>query len=72
MLATGHGWQSIYPLAPLAADLGGNWLAGKAVTNPLVAKVASAPGPRNVPNPLLTGVVIGGEQQQRRNALDRP
>lgn len=45
-----------------------NRTAGLAATNPLAAKIASAPGPRNIPNPLATGVLVDNEKQRRRNA----
>jgi hypothetical protein len=56
----------------VAAPFVVNRAAGMAATNPLATRIASAPGPRNLPNPLLTGLLVDNEEQRRRNALTSP
>jgi hypothetical protein len=48
-----------------------NKAAGYAATSPTLARLAGAPGPRNLPNPLLTGLLVDNEEQRRLNALQR-
>jgi hypothetical protein len=61
-----------YALPAIMAPFVANYLAGRAATSPTLARIASAPGPRNLPNPLLTGLLVDNEEQRRRNALTRP
>jgi hypothetical protein len=51
-------WTAGSAAAPLVANRG----IALGVTNPFAARLASAPGPRSLPNPLLTGLVIGNNQ----------
>jgi hypothetical protein len=46
-------------VASLALPFAANRAAGYVATNPLLARMASAPGPRQPVNPLLTGVLLG-------------
>ncbi|HKW20946.1 MAG TPA: hypothetical protein VJO13_06195, partial [Ktedonobacterales bacterium] len=61
-----------YTAASVAAPFVVNRGAAHVVTNPLLGRVMSAPGPRNLPNPFLTGVLVDNEEQRRRNALTPP
>jgi len=58
--------------ASIAFPFAANRAAGLAATNPLLARVAAAPGPRVMPHPLATGVLVNNEEQRRRNALIAP
>lgn len=51
--------------ASVGAPFVANRLAGHAAVNPLAARLAGAPGPRVLPNPLLTGILANQQQQPR-------
>ncbi len=51
----------------VAAPFGANRLAAKTATSRLLTGVASAPGPRVLPNPLLTGALLNQLQPQRED-----
>jgi hypothetical protein len=57
--ATGSPYSAA---ASLLAPFAANRAAGYVATNPLLARMASAPGPRQPINPLLTGVLLGASR----------
>lgn len=56
--------------AAAVAPLVGNYLAARAVSSPMLTRVASAPGPRATINPLAAALIAN--MQDRRNALTPP
>ena len=68
-LATQSPWAA---MASVAAPFAANRVAAKVATSPTLTGIAGAPGPRNLPNPLLTGLLVDNEEQRRRNAVRAP
>jgi hypothetical protein len=72
-------WLATHSPTATALAVGGPFVlnrgAALAATNPMLSSMASAPGPRNMPHPLTTGLLVDNEEQRRRNArnaLSRP
>lgn len=57
-----------YAAGAIALPYAANRGVARVMTNPLLARVASAPGPRATTNPLMLGAMLAEEERRRREA----